>query len=52
MKILMIEASAEELSANRRIADAICDAVSDALDVLVRGGIDFSDKEDEEDDEL
>ena len=36
MKMIMIEATAEELSANKRIADAIVDAFTNMCDSIVR----------------
>lgn len=36
MKILIVEATADELSANKRIADAIIDALVDIADGIAR----------------
>ena len=36
MKILIVEASAEELQANRRVADAIVDAITNMCDTIAR----------------
>ena len=46
MKILIVEATADELSANKRIADAIIDALVDIADGLAR----FTPEEEEEED--
>ena len=52
MKIIMIEATAEELSANRRIMDSIVDAFSNFTDAIIRGDIPVNvDKQVEVDDE-
>ena len=45
MKILIVEATADELSANKRIADAIIDAIVDIADGIAR----FTPEEEEED---
>lgn len=37
MKIMMVEVNAEELSANRRIADVLIDAVTNFTDAFARG---------------
>ena len=39
MKIIMFEATAEELSANKRIMDSIIDALSNIADAIIRGDI-------------
>lgn len=36
MKIVYLEATSEELSANKRVGDAICDAVQRMLDAIAR----------------
>ena len=36
MKIILLEATAEELSANKRVGDAICDAVMRMADSISR----------------
>ena len=36
MKILILEASAEELSANKRVADAIVDALTNMCDSIIK----------------
>lgn len=36
MKIIILEATAEELRANKRVADAIVDALSDMCDSISR----------------
>ena len=52
MKFLILEATAAELSANRRVADAIVDAVTDMCDVIARTPWDLSeDSEDESEEE-
>ena len=49
MKVMIVEATAEELRANRRIVDSICDAMVDIIDAVVRVPGDCDDEE--EDDE-
>ena len=36
MKIMMIEATAEELKANKRIMDSVVDAFSNFIDSMIR----------------
>ena len=48
MKIIMIEATAEEISANKRVGDAICDAVMRMADSISRIPWDIPEDEEEE----
>lgn len=51
MKILMIEATAEELRSNKRVMDTIVDALNNFTDSIVYPDA-FSDKETKADEEL
>ena len=52
MKIIILEATAEELSANKRVADAIVDALTRACDNISRlPWSNFEDDEEIKDDE-
>ena len=44
----MIEATAEELSANRRVADAVVDAVTNMCDSIARIPWDIPEEEEED----
>ena len=51
MKIIMIEATAEEISANRRVGDAVCDAVMRMADSISRIPWYISDDDDDDEEE-
>ena len=48
MKIIMIEATAEELRSNKRVMDTIVDAFSEMADGIIRGDITIPIMDDEE----
>ena len=49
MKIIILEATAEELRANKRVADAVVDALTDMCDSISRlPWSSFEDSEEEE----
>ena len=48
MKIIMIEATAEELRSNKRMMDTIVDALSEMADGIIRGDITIPIMDDEE----
>ena len=48
MKIIMIEATAEELRSNKRMMDTIVDAFSEMADGIIRGDITIPIMDDEE----
>ena len=48
MKIIMIEATAEEISANRRVGNAVCDAVMRMADSISRIPWNIPEEEEEE----
>ena len=49
MKIIMVEANAEEIRANKRVMDTIIDALSEMIDGVVKGDIPIGDTDDEAD---
>lgn len=48
MKIIMVEANAEEIRANKRVMDTIIDALSEMIDGVVKGDIPISNEDDDE----
>ena len=50
MKIIMVEANAEEIRANKRVMDTIIDALSEMIDGVVSGDIPIDDEENKDDD--
>lgn len=48
MKIIMVEANAEEIRANKRVMDTIIDALSEMIDGVVKGDIPIGNEDDDE----